>query len=309
MTIDYVFTKRLSLIKYFYNLALTQSNRPTPQNSISVLMFHDCVELFLILAAEKVGATIRDKMFILDYWNAINQNLGADKLSQKASIKRLNEARKTFKHKGILIEEGEIESFRITTKLFLDENIPLIFNMNFDEISMIDLIENQNVKKILKDSQDLLMKEKFKEAIEHIAVAYKVLILDYETSKEMFGMSIFDVLGWRFKSIGRFDLKKDEEGIVEALENINIALKPLFLGIDYRKYLKFYILTPDRVAFIGRYPEGGIDLTEDYIEKFRIIWSRKRDKQEFIKEDVLYCFDFIIETTLKLQEFDFSLNV
>ena len=149
MTIDYVFTKRLSLIKYFYNLALTQSNRPTPQNSISVLMFHDCVELFLILAAEKVGATVSDKMFILDYWNVINQKLKEEKLSQKASIKRLNEARKAFKHKGILIEESEIESLKITTKLFLEENIPLIFNINIDEVSMIDLIENQNVRKMI----------------------------------------------------------------------------------------------------------------------------------------------------------------
>ncbi|MFX1323682.1 MAG: hypothetical protein ACFE8N_01920 [Promethearchaeota archaeon] len=43
-------------------------------------------------------------MFILDYVNVINQQLGDDKLSQKASVKRLNYARKAFKHKGILID-------------------------------------------------------------------------------------------------------------------------------------------------------------------------------------------------------------
>ena len=308
MTIDYVFTKRLSLIKYFYNLALNQSNQPAPQNSISVLMFHDCVELFLILAAEKVGATVKDKMYIMNYFNVINEKLEEEKLAHKVSIKRLNGARKAFKHEGILIEEGEIESLRITIKLFLEENIPLIFNINFDEISMIDLIENQNVKKILKNSQNLLINEKFREAIEHIAIAYKVLILDYEISKEIVGRSIFDVLGWEFRFMNRFNLRNDKRRIVEALENINDALKPLFFGIDYRKYVKFKTLTPDTIEFIGRYPDAGIDLVEDYTEKFTIIWFRERDKQEFKKENVQYCFDFIIETTLKLQEFNFSLN-
>lgn len=39
------------------------------------------------------------------------------------------------------------------------------------------------------------------------------------------------------------------------------------------------------------------------------MWFRDKDGQEFMKEDVQFCIDFIIETSLKLQEFDFSLKV
>lgn len=308
MTIDYIFTKRLSFVKYFHNLALTQANQPSPQNSISVLMFHDCIELFLILAAEKVEANVSDRMFILDYVNVINQKLVEEKLSQKASIKRLNDARKAFKHKGILLEESEIESLKITSRLFLDENSPLIFDINFEDISMIDLVENQNVKQILKNSQDFLNDDNLKKSLEHIAIAYLVLIKEYEISKEISGFSVFNVLGWEFRFQSRFNLSEGMRKIVDAFENVNKALKPLFLGIDYRKYVRFISLTPDVLEHRGAYPENGIDLTEDYYEKFTIVWFRDRSEQDFKKVDVQYCFDFIINASLKLQEFDFSLN-
>ncbi|MFX0077292.1 MAG: hypothetical protein ACFE96_17765 [Candidatus Hermodarchaeota archaeon] len=310
MTLDYVFTRRLSLIKYFYNLALTQSTQPAPQNSISVLMFHDCIELFLILAAEKVGGTISDKMFILDYVNVINQQLVNDKLSQKGTLKRLNDTRKTFKHKGILLGESEIEALRITTKLFLDENTNLIFGINFDEISMIDLIENQNVKQILANSQKYFITNNFKEALEHIAIAYSVLIKEIKISKKLSDLSTFNVLGWRFPFLHRFDMNMSEDmrSINEALGNIKNALEPLLLGVDYRKFIKFKILTPNIVDYLGRYPEDGSSLPEDYSKVFSIHWLRDKGDRDFKKEDVQFCLEFIIETSLKLQEFEFTLE-
>ena len=270
-------------------------------------MFHDCVELFLILAAEKLDTAVSEKIYILDYFNIINQKLEKGELSQKSSIKRLNDARKTFKHQGIPIEEGEIESLRITTRLFLDENTPLIFGIKFDEISLIDLIDNENVKKILKRAQKLINEEKFKDAIEHIAVAYKVLLLDYESSKPIYGASIFNVVGRGF-SLKPFYSHEDIEEIAQAIKRINNALKPLILGMDYRKYIKFLSVTPNEIFYHGKYPKNGIDLKEDFFDKFIIRWYGIRGKQELKKIDADYCFDFVIETGLKLQEFDFGLG-
>jgi len=52
MTLNQVILKRLSFIKYLYQLAIDQSNQPSPQNSASILTFHDAIELFLQLSAE-----------------------------------------------------------------------------------------------------------------------------------------------------------------------------------------------------------------------------------------------------------------
>ena len=50
--------RRLAFIKYFFQFAREQSKYPSPQNYISILMFHDSVELFLHLSAESLGANL-----------------------------------------------------------------------------------------------------------------------------------------------------------------------------------------------------------------------------------------------------------
>lgn len=64
-------TKRLSFIKYLFNLGVEQSHKPEPLCWASVLTFHDSVELFLQLSAEYVKSTKNLKKChihgILDY--------------------------------------------------------------------------------------------------------------------------------------------------------------------------------------------------------------------------------------------------
>jgi len=226
----------------------------------------------------------------MGYFELINIKLKEKKLSQKASMKRLNKARVNLKHNGILLNKSDIEAFRVNVKDFFEENTKLVFNINFSEISMIELIQNSEVRKILKDAQDFWTSKHYKEALERIGIAFNILISDYDHM-------IFD-----FEDLNESDFKGEEIDLSEGIKELNkilgkiqLTLKLLSLKIDSTKYTKFHYLTP------ALYPG------KDIYGKYSTYWSFVNQK-EFNQEQVNFCLDFIIDCALKLQEYNSDLK-
>ncbi len=55
MALDQTALRRLSYIRYMYQLGADQSRQPEPYSAVTILMLHDAVELFLQLAAEQLN--------------------------------------------------------------------------------------------------------------------------------------------------------------------------------------------------------------------------------------------------------------
>ena len=66
-----------------------------------------------------------------------------------AFIKRINELRNQLKHSTIFIDSRNIQNLYSETEIFLIDFSSSIFNMNFEEISLLELISNQKVKQHL----------------------------------------------------------------------------------------------------------------------------------------------------------------
>jgi len=81
--------------------------------------------------------------------------------------------------------------------------------------------------------------------------------------------------------------------VIRSIEALQEAVKFLSLGLDYRRYVKFRLLTPYVVRF------G---------EKYKVIGTKRSPKWIPTAEDVHFCIDFIIESALTLQEFDFEVE-
>jgi hypothetical protein len=64
----------LAFIRMLYQQGIEQARRPEPLSFASLLSFHDSVELFLVLAADHLGASLprRDPNF-LDYWQILRR--------------------------------------------------------------------------------------------------------------------------------------------------------------------------------------------------------------------------------------------
>lgn len=283
--------RRLAFIKYLYGVGVAQSKKPEPLCWTSVLTFHDSIELFLALAAEHLDVKKRlGKISFMEYWPLLSQELKStdkNELSQKISIEKLNKARVDFKHYGIPPSKSVMENYRVDTTNFFEENTPKVFDVEFFLVSLIDLVEYKNTRESLKKAQKSLNEDRKKEALCKVALSFTQLINDYESKKtDQFGRSPF-FFGAEFEPV---------DGTYTENKVLQDAMKILSLGLDYRRYTRFRLLTP----LILRIP-GGQKV------KYKIQWTKALAKI-VTAEDIRFCIDFVIESAIILQEFDFEVK-
>jgi hypothetical protein len=300
-----VVIKRLAFIKYLYKVAVEQSQRPEPLCSTSILTFHDAIELFLQLACEHLDVG-KDKGEIrfLEYWGILASKLPSGVPTHKESMEKLNRARVDLKHRGILPSKSQIEEFRAIATDFFEENSLRIFGIKFSEVSLIELVLCEEAKNNLKEAMQLLEQNKIEESLDKVALAFEQLIDDYERRKiDQFGRSPFffgedlTFLDSFFIGIDRSQLGKLADFIDKAKESIEAlqkVVKILSLGIDYRRYVKFRLFTPNVARIIG----GNYHV-------LRVQWGKRGVPSV---EDVRFCIDFVIESAVILQEFDFNIE-
>lgn len=301
MTLNESVIKRLVFIRYMFDKAVEQSKKSYPDSQMSVLTFHDSVELFLVLVSEYLDVGSKNHGF-MDYWNIIEQSKNV-KLSNKKSMEKLNKNRNSLKHGAIPTHESLFEEFRVNVKNFFDENTRTVFNIEFFELSLIYLVKNESAKTSLNEAYRLLEDEtKTIDSLLKTVEAFDIIIDDYENSKiGPFGDSPFDFSS-PMSSMSMFSLKKYFEPssklsefvdkTTKTIESMGNALKIISLGIDYKKYSKFRSLTPLRVKI-----ENGPS---------KYYFSQNQDVNSLKIDDVNFCIDFVIETALTIQEFEFD---
>lgn len=294
MELNEPITRRLAFIKYMYKVAIEQSYKPEPLCSISLLTFHDAIESFSQLSAEFLNIKLKSNMDFMEYWNRI------DKLTLKESMHRLNKARVNLKHHGIMPSKLEIEGFRASTTNFFEENVPIVFNIEFSGISLTLIVHHKDVKNNLKEAEDSLKEGKTKNAFLKVGVAFNQLINHYKNREIIWSgyspllHSNLDLrLNKEYKNeLGELAEDVDEVAgeVEDLLTGFQEIVRILIWGIDYRKYIKFKKLIPDVVKGMdGSYMFAGI------------LPGLKREIPS--PKEIQSCIDFIIESAIILQEF------
>ncbi len=298
--------RRLGFIKYLFKLGIGQSEAPEPLAAASLLTFHDAIELFLQLGSEHINSGTGQPGF-MDYWELIGKKLSKDsELSQKESMRRLNKARVALKHHGTLPSKLDIESFRGAAISFFSENTPLIFGIDFNEITLFDYVKPVEAKNQLKKADQHLINKEIDESTNCSGLAFELLIDSYEKSKTSrysrspfffgqdltFNTSFF--MGTDRDNRNGSQMSEFVDKVKESLESMQQAIKIIALGIDYRRYSRFKIHVPNFIQTIGgtyhpRRHRFGNDLETDI-------------------EDARFCIDFVVEAAIILQEFDYVLT-
>jgi hypothetical protein len=297
LSLDKSVLSRLSFIKYLFNNGRDQSFKPVPLCFSSLLTFHDAVELYLSLSAEFLKVNIPHNIQLMQYFDKINKGLQQQELTQKQAINRLNRARNSLKHHGILPALEDIEIYRTSITNFFDENTKIIYNISFSDIHLIELIQSENVKKYLKKAEKLLNEKKVLQSIGAIAIGFVILLDEYnmEVEKQL-GYS-YSELHFFSPSISSYqgadeevrDFSSEVESAVDELsskiEELDAVLRIISLGMDFKKYKIFKWLTPK----VYRTKRG-------YTYKFY-----KLPKFKLTSEDIYFCLEFVIESGLILQ--------
>lgn len=286
--------KRLAFIKALYSSGVSQSQQPEPLSSMSILSFHDSVELFLQLSSEYIGAPKKQPNF-LEYWSVISDKMKVGELQHEIAMSRLNKSRSALKHHGTLPSKLDIESFRASTTNFFEDNTQLIFDTSFSKISLIELVQPEEVKNFLSKASDCLEGNDIQGALREIALSFGSLIQSFESNKKASFYSSPFQLGQDLSFIdsdlpeslqcGDNDLRNYMYQITETLKALQDATKILAIGIDYRKYGRFKYFMPNVSMFPGNFYVTGT-----------------RGSQACTIEDAKFCFDFVIETAILLNE-------
>jgi hypothetical protein len=117
-----------------------------------VNLLHDAIEA-LIWAVAYYKGKARDRSEIMQLYEDVNATLSPAQLSFRPAVLQLNKVRISSKHYGICPDRKE--ALRLLTSIteFLKETTLTAFGANFMTVSLLDLLEDGEVKEILAIAQ------------------------------------------------------------------------------------------------------------------------------------------------------------
>jgi mRNA-degrading endonuclease HigB of HigAB toxin-antitoxin module len=286
--------KRLSFIKYLSLNADEQADKSEPLCNAAILSFHDSIELFLQLACEHLNIN-SSKAEFMEYFTLLENKIT---LTQTESMRRFNKARVSLKHHGTMVSKADIDSFKVSCRNFFIENTKSIYDIEFDTISLIDLVAYKRTKEYLLLAEKKLNDQDYEEAIKEATLAFWEMVIEYKENKIIkYGKAPTFLFSRDFGFISRSDtfitgenIKELTQYVKSSIDSIEKVLTILTLGIDYKKFTKFDLITPIYTRTMG----GHI------FDRGQII--------EYNYDNVKWCFDFVIECCVSLQDFDYKIS-
>jgi hypothetical protein len=300
---NYIVIKRLCIIKKLFQLGVQQADLPEILSFSSVLTFHDSIDMFMQLAVEKNNITDSIGLPLMQYFKVMPQ------LVLEASVQKINERRKNLKHRGQIPAKIEVEESRAVAGLFFEENTPIIFGINFQEVSLSNLISDQSVRKYIVEAESSLNQSDFKNSILSAAKAYfkleeqqNRLLSVKEASK--FREAYLQMIIPEITKDGSF-IKDPFNGgarhrITESQHALHYfysqnfgyiykVLSNISLGVDYRSIVRFKQIVPEVLA----------ELIEG--DSAELITAPIPNEDGLSQEKVVFVIQFIIDFALGIQ--------
>jgi hypothetical protein len=247
-----IVAQRLALIKYMAHQADAQMQAPVPMSSIALLLLHDAIELFLVLACDRLNIP-SEKLLFDQYVTKVDERLRQDgkaELELRGWLGKLNKARVSLKHHGITPSAETLSEARLVANEFLLQNTKIIFGIEYESVSLLDIIQQELVRLYLTEAQLRVDREEFQESLAYCAVAFAELkkwfvrqISDFEYVISPFrgGVSDHSVPRWGLE-FG--DLDSFYRQMNKGLNEVSDALRVIGMGLDYRTYQLFERITP-----------------------------------------------------------------
>lgn len=264
-----------------------------------MLLWHSALELFLHLAAEHLGAenSDRDRAKIMEYFPPINAKLGAaGPLPQKEALQRMNKARGLLKHSAVPPARDSIDEAERTLARFFEQAVPMVFGIPIEQASLIKFVRSEAAREALEVAGQALKSEDLRDGLTSCAKAFQHVIDDYEVRvQKRFGKSTFVGGSFHVTEAQRPLMRIRHVGNPAYREpdyDLRAGLNALSLGLDHRSYIRFRLLTPDRVSS---------EVTGRRVDK----WFFPSKAPTPTSDDLRYCIDFVIESALRIQEFSF----
>jgi hypothetical protein len=296
---------RLAFVRMFFQQGIDQSRQPAPLNVSSILTLHDTAELFLQVIAEHRGVNLPRFVHFHEYWKLLDPTKDPNgvALSSERRMNGLNDLRNAFKHHGTLPSAAAISQACADVRTFLEATTLTVFGMPFDTIDMAEVIPQAAVRDKMRAATAAATGGDFAEAMGLLAEAYDELfglvpgppvpsrVARFgDTIKPIAEHNIADTLrparGDRRLATGHHNhLASGIADLMKAAHGMQLAMRVMAIGIDYRQFARFRRLTPS----IGY----GFDLQ---------IKRHVRPGYAPTSADFEFCYQFIITAALRIAE-------
>lgn len=232
--------KRLLYIKKIF-LSAEESNKDNTEigRVFSLLLADNAIEMLLKTVATDTGVTIdgkelnqRNDFYFKDLWNLIKNNkLQPFNLPFKIEMFNLHEERNLVQHQGSVPSEQNMDRHLGYGRRFLEQAILQVYNKNFDEIYLSDLIQNKEFKNRLKEIEKKIEQKCFndvpRKASELFSLmlatsdVFKHFLLPHRWTKHDFKSFGFDSCSSGFNSLGFSSNAHEFREIKDAIKKQN----------------------------------------------------------------------------------------
>ena len=281
--------KRLAVIRHLFEKGKALSYEGEPLNGLCLLPFHDSIEMFMKLCADKRNVKVPRNTMFAGYFDFLPD------LQDKAQMLSLNDRRVSLKHHGQMPSSLDVETSRINAISFFEHNTPVFFDCKLEDVSLEVLITYPEVKEYLELYHKYYSEKEFGHAIAQCKIAMKVFLAAYLKQYRRGAGKREGDNDWPAmysKDLPRADFNARTNQFLNAFRedilSLNEAIYIMNLGINYFKYEEFIVMGPAIKQWPGN-KEG--EFQYDYY-----LGSGSKYSEETAKA----CYDFVIETALKL---------
>lgn len=279
MSIGKELLDRLICAKYIFLRGVEVLDRGGSFSSgLAVLHFQDAVEMALRVIAEYLHCSLKENAAFNQIIDAID-GVGDRKLTHRSALNQLNKARLNFKHFGLEPKEADAKKFKLNIEDFFPFAVQSFLDIDFESISLTNLIGHRRTEKFLNEAERLINKEDYEGAIRSTTIAFTIFRAHCKSYTDKFQRDTFH----KFKDQG---LQRWADNIEDILAQQQSQLDLIFHGINLADYRRFQRFTPTvHLSDAGTYSVINFS-------------SGELPTRDF----VLFCHRFVIEAILLIKK-------
>ncbi|TIX50336.1 hypothetical protein [Alteraurantiacibacter aquimixticola] len=292
--------QQILLARYYLHLASEQMVSPQQSSKfVAINLLHEAIEATLIACADHLNAKLPDRCTFEQYLDKIDDKLADRELPLRARILQFNRARVAAKHHLTLPNDEFIDLMGKIVPEFIRDTVLIVFDKNIDEVSLIDLVEDENLKEYLRESQIHISSGDFYESLISSRKAFYAQfeknydIREFKNDNKSHNKGILSPFSLCHAPYYAKNSRYIEENVRSpseyiVLDHTRIEADLIRDGIDVHKFWNIWRLTPRVYDFNDEkwVVEHDFDIKDD----------------EFLHEKSVYVLDNLINITIQRQK-------
>jgi len=139
--------------------------------SISLLLIHDAIELLMLAVLDHRNIKAKERREFMDFWTDIKQ-AGLPVPPDDIPMRSLNKLRVGLKHHGNLPNSQTVRDLLPRARGFFENVLKSYCDLDYEDVSLIDLIADEEVREILKVARQKFIEGDKTTAMTDLKVAF-----------------------------------------------------------------------------------------------------------------------------------------